>query len=306
MLGLGGPGCPAAAMCTAPPQSTASFQLTSTQPTCGTRQHPHHRGPQQAALAGQRGSNQAAEGRATRLDRGGQCGTVPAVRWRRLQGKCTHSGCGRNVSRRWTVPSCPSSTAPHMCDPQPASSGATTHPALPCPPGPTCVTLRPTAGHSGGKRSPSRHAAANISPGVCVLRGRHTHCEPTSMAGNQGVTACVASTAGPAPLPHLCSRLPWIQARRRRAPEHLLQQRRLHGARECKTQRVTTCRTWQGPQAPGRAKHQASGTKGAQGKSEAGAGSRGSCHVHSSGCESLLHAVAQCTSRTCHGCAAST
>ena len=37
----------------------------------------------------------------------------------------------------------------------------------PHPPTHTCVALRPAAGHSGGNRSPSRQAEANISAGVC-------------------------------------------------------------------------------------------------------------------------------------------
>lgn len=62
--------------------------------TCSTSHHTHHRGPQQAALAGQRGSNETAEGRATWLDGSGQRGAVPPVR-----GWCLSEGHRTNLLR---------------------------------------------------------------------------------------------------------------------------------------------------------------------------------------------------------------
>lgn len=59
--------------------ATTGAASDPTQLTCSTGQHAHHCGSQHAALGGQGGGDEAAEGSATGLDGCGQGGTVPSV-----------------------------------------------------------------------------------------------------------------------------------------------------------------------------------------------------------------------------------
>lgn len=152
--------------------------------TCSAGQHTHNRRSQHAALGGERGRDEPAEGSAAGLDGRGQGGPVPSVSGRRL-GQDTH-GRAERLSK-FTTQCLPSNLL--WLTARSVHAG----PAVACPHPhrlPTWVALRPTAGHSGGKRSPRRQAVANISAGDCRRGEVRPWCERqgrhTSTADKQG------------------------------------------------------------------------------------------------------------------------